>query len=113
MVGVKGKSGRKPNPYGEQSRNKKISFYVKENRFGDGWIEDQDFHWFKRHHGSEWQKVIRRFMRTDAFTFRDKHWPCNCPRLNYQNLRHWREAKCFRCNSYKSENARRQHEGPQ
>jgi hypothetical protein len=30
MSGVKGKSGRKPNPHGKHERYKKISFYVME-----------------------------------------------------------------------------------
>ena len=112
MVGIKGKSGRKPDPHGGQTRYKKLSFYIKEHKLGDKWIEDKYFLMFKKHYGSKWQQVVRQFMENDAIAFLEEHWTCQCSQLFYKNKKHWRQPKCYECGSYKSEAARRMHEGP-
>jgi len=117
MVGVKGKSGRKPNPFGEHERYKKISFYVKEYAVTDAsmniikWTEDPTFQWFKRHHSSSWQNKVRAFMYEDVRAFKALHWRCKCPNVGILgNLKHPREAKCYECDTWKNEATRRIHE---
>ena len=112
MSGVKGKSGRKPDPLAGHLRNKKISFYIKEHKNGKEWIEDKYFVFFKRKHGSSWQKMLRRYMKSDATAFVSKHWPCSCSPLHWKNKKHWRQEKCHTCGEYRDEYSRRMYEGP-
>jgi len=118
MVGVKGKSGRKPNPELNYQRNKKISFYVKEyaetNLNGNitKWIEEPNFQWFKRKHGAQWQAVIRNWIRLDVGPYKKKMWQCKCP-PSYNvpgNLHTSREDKCHKCGQYQNEIKRRIYE---
>lgn len=117
MVGVKGKSGRKPNPNGKTERYKKISFYVKEYASMDAnfntvkWIEDSTFQWFKRHHGAQWQNKVRAFMYEDVRAWKEIHWRCKCPNIGIVgNLRHPRQDKCWDCEQYRNDNTRRIYE---
>ncbi len=117
MVGVKGKSGRKPNPNGQTERYKKISFYVKEYARTDAnfniveWIEDPTFQWFKRHHGSQWQNKVRSFMYEDVRAFKSIHWRCKCEPIGvFGNYKHPRIDQCFPCGQFKNEITRRIYE---
>ena len=114
MVGVKGKSGRKPDPYKDYYRLGKKTFYVKQHKKNGKWEDGHDFQWFKRHHGSRWQDVLRAFMRQDVKHFKDKHWPCKCrslPEVSKPNIfwgyNHRRQLKCHKCGDYQSTYARR------
>jgi hypothetical protein len=117
MSGVKGKSGRKPDPNTEHERYKKISFYVKEYAVLDAqfnivkWTEDPTFQWFKRHHSASWQNKVRGFMYEDVRAFKDIHWRCKCENIGILgNYKHPRESKCYVCNTWKNEATRRIHE---
>ena len=117
MVGVKGKSGRKPNPNGKTERYKKISFYVKEYANIDAnfntveWIEDPTFQWFKRHHGAQWQNKVRAFMYEDVRAWKEIHWRCKCRNIGVVgNLKHPRQEKCWDCDQYRNDAVRRIHE---
>ena len=112
MSGVKGKSGRKPDPLAGQLRNKKISFYIKEHKNGEEWIEDKYFVFFKRKHGSLWQEILRRYMKNEATAFVTKHWTCSCSAIHWRNKKHWRQEKCHTCGEYRDEYSRRMYEGP-
>tara|TARA_Y100001970_G_scaffold252934_1_gene327141 strand:+ start:2702 stop:3124 length:423 start_codon:yes stop_codon:yes gene_type:complete len=102
------KSGRKPNPEGSLERSKKYTFYVKEyattNSSGNiiGWTEDPYFQWFKRHHGSNWQKMVRAYMRWDVERWKKKSWwRCKCEPIGIlQNWKHVQQRKCLACGSY-------------
>lgn len=119
MVGVKGKSGRKPNPESKYERNSKVTFYVKEyartNANGNivEWVKSHDFVWFKRHHGARWMDQIRAWMRQDVRAWKtDHHWTCKCPPSIYvpSNKRHNRIDKCHKCGEYKNQITRRIYE---
>jgi len=100
MVGVKGKSGRKPNPYGEHERYKKISFYVKEYAVTDASMNIVS-----------WAEDPTAFMYEDVRAFKSIHWRCKCPNIGVLgNLKHPREAKCYDCDTWKNEATRRIHE---
>ena len=109
MVGIKGRSGRKPDLFASTTRQKKISFYVREHRTSGGkWELDPTFQWFKKRHGSHWQGVVRMFMKNDVNEWKSKHWPCKCPNVGvFGNLKHWRDMYCHKCKDYKDDRARR------
>jgi hypothetical protein len=108
MVGVKGRSGRKPDLFASNIRHKKISFYVKEKKENGKWELDQVFRWFKLHHGTHWQGVVRKYMENDMEEFKKRFWPCKCPDIGVPGkLKHWRELKCHGCGEFKDDRARR------
>jgi len=108
MAGVKGKSGRKPNPEASLERSKKYTFYVKEYARTNGngniveWVEDSYFQWFKMHHGARWQERVRAWMREDVKQWRiASFWRCKCPNIGVMgNYRSKKRGHCRLCNDY-------------
>ena len=112
MVGNQN-SGRKKDPGTEYYRMGKKTFYVRQtkNLKGD-WIDDPMFVWFKRHHGSDWQTMVRQYMKWDVQNWREKSfWRCKCPNTgllgNYVSRK---QPRCVNCKQWQNEICRLRYE---
>lgn len=113
MTGVKGRSGRKPDPYGNYSRHGKKTFYVKQHLMDGKWQDDHDFQWFVKKHGQNWQRELRIFMRQEVKAWKKLWWSCECEKVPtnlFSGLNHPRVDRCGKCLEYKNEIARRIYE---
>jgi len=105
MVGNKN-SGRKKDPLTEYSRMGKKTFYVRQTKnLKNEWVDDPVFQWFKRIHGSLWQKQIRAWMIADVKRVKQtKYWRCKCPNTGILgNYVPNRVVKCPRCFEWQNE----------
>jgi len=106
-------SGRKKDPMSEYSRMGKKTLYIRQTKNLKGeWTDDPLFQWFKRIHGSLWQKQLRTWMRMDVERVKQKnYWQCGCPNKGVQgNYIPNRIPKCPTCNSWKNELAKLRYE---
>jgi len=100
-------SGRKKDPNTENYRMGKKTFYIKQKKnLKDQWVDDPYFQWFKRKHGSLWQKQLRQWMKLDVDAWREKRfWRCNkCPNTgllgNYVSRK---SPRCQQCGAWQNE----------
>jgi hypothetical protein len=106
-------SGRKKDPMSEYSRMGKKTLYIRQTKNLKGeWTDDPLFQWFKRIHGSLWQKQLRTWMRMDVERIKQKnYWQCGCPNQGVQgNYIPNRMPKCPTCGSWKNELAKLRYE---
>jgi len=107
-------SGRKKDPNTENYRMGKKTFYIKQKKSISGkWTDDPYFQWFKRKHGSLWQKQLRQWMKLDVDAWREKSfWRCNkCPNTgllgNYVSRK---SPRCQQCGVWQNEITRLRYE---
>ena len=107
-------SGRKKDPNTENYRMGKKTFYIKQKKSTSGkWTDDPYFQWFKRKHGSLWQKQLRQWMKLDVDSWREKSfWRCvNCPNTgllgNYVSRK---SPRCQQCGAWQNEITRLRYE---
>ena len=99
-------SGRKKDPMTENYRMGKKTFYIKQTKNIKGqWVDHPDFQWFKRKHGSLWQKQLRAWMRLDVKHWKEKsYWQCKCPNEGIMgNYIPKRTVQCPICDSWQNE----------
>ena len=107
-------SGRKRDPNTENYRMGKKTFYIKQKKnIKGGWVDDPYFQWFKRKHGSLWQKQLRQWMKLDVDAWREKSFcRCNkCPNTGLQgNYVSRKSPRCQQCGAWQNEIIRLRYE---
>jgi len=107
-------SGRKKDPMTENYRMGKKTFYIKQKKSPSGlWTDDPIFQWFKRKHGSLWQKQIREWIRQDVKAYKKKSfWRCvSCPNTGLLgNYISNKQIRCQQCGAWKNEITRLKYE---
>jgi len=104
MVGIKGKSGRKPNNSGWVARA--IALYIPSWKDGKKWNTIWWFRLFKKIYGTRataanpynWQEKVRMLIKAEVMRYTDQNgWFCECEghRLNRWHFRH--DPKCNKC----------------
>jgi len=115
MVGIKGKSGRKPDDSGWLARAQALYIPSYELGMKKGKKEYQTVSWFrlfKKIYGSRttslspynWQEKVRIMIRQEVVRYTDRNgWFCNCSgdRLNNWHFKH--DPQCMKCDYEPSE----------
>jgi len=105
-------SGRKKDPNTENYRMGKKTFYIKQKKNTKGeWVDDPNFQWFKRKHGSNWQKQLKAWMLLDVRQWKENaHWRCKCPNEGIMgNYIPKRTPQCPICDAWQNEIIRLRH----
>ncbi len=106
-------SGRKKDPLSDRKRLAKKTLYINQtkNLSGD-WVDDPIFQWFKRIHGSLWQKQLRTWMRMDVTRVKtEKYWQCKCANTGIAgNYIPNRTPRCPTCKEWKNDLAKLRYE---
>ena len=113
MVGVKGRSGRKPATDGKTMRH--VAFYIPMSESEDYngrkyWIPEVWFRQFKRIYGSKWQAITRSLIQQKVKDDQtERMWQCEC---NHALLKHHfrTHPHCNHCGMWMNEAARRIHD---
>ena len=106
-------SGRKKDPNTENYRLAKKTFYIKQKKNQKGeWVDDTIFQWFKRKHGTDWQKQLKAWMRVDVKHWKThSFWQCKCPNTGVMgNYIPNRIPQCPRCKAWHNEIERLRYE---
>jgi len=100
-------SGRKKSNNSDYYRMGKKTLYIKQKKNTQGkWVDDLYFQWFKRHHGKDWQTMVRQYMKWDVDNWREKSfWRCTkCPNTgllgNYVSRK---QPNCPKCGEWQNQ----------
>jgi len=104
MVGIKGKSGRKPDNSGWVARA--VALYIPSWKGGKNWNTIWWFRLFKKIYGTRataanpynWQEKVRMLIKAEVMRYTDHNgWFCECEghRLNRWHFRH--DPQCNKC----------------